>query len=193
MARKLRLAILLGLSLRASTAFGATGKEPSPWAPYEFLIGAWDVSSRAGGPPVAAARFRWGPNRAYIWYAGSLMLDGVERPHFEGLLVWNGVRRNLDMLVSMDLEHGLVQEQGVVRVEPDGTVVREITATYAEGTQPIGRPKVGSEGATAHFRQTFRPSGPDRVLTEVLRQTDRGWTATFPGSDELVMTRKTKA
>jgi len=107
--------------------------------------------------------------------------------------VWNGVRRNLDMLVSMDLEHGLVQEQGVVRVEPEGTVVREITATYAAGTQPIGRPKVGSEGATAHFRQTFRPSGPDRVLTEVLRQTDRGWTATFPGSDELVMTRKTKA
>jgi len=192
MTRRPRIFVLFAVALAISVFTRAGEPGANPWQPYEFLVGEWNVSATAGGLPVAIARFRWGPNRSYIWYAGSLVLDGVERPHFEGLLVWNGVQHQLDMLLSMDLERGLVQEQGSVHAEPDGTVVREITATYSEGTRPIGGPPVGRAGATARFRQTFKADGPDRVVTSVLRQTEKGWTATFPGSDRLVMTRKDK-
>lgn len=160
-----------------------------PYGPYEFLIGEWDVGPSQGGPRIATARFRWGPNRAYIWYAGGFMVNGVERPHFEGLLIWNGASKRLDMLLSMDLDHGLVQEQGTVSIRPDDTVVRDVTATYSEGVRPIGQPVAGPGGATARFRQTFKASGPDKILTMVMRQADQGWVATFPGSDDLVMTR----
>ena len=192
MIRRPRILVLLAIALAIPVLAKAGDSSANPWEPYEFLLGEWNVSATSGGSPVATARFRWGPNRSYIWYAGSLVLDGVERPHFEGLLVWNGVRHNLDMLLSMDLERGFVQEQGSLHAEPDGTVVREITATYSEGTRPIGGPPVGRAGTTARFRQTFKLEGPDRVLTSVLRQTEKGWTATFPGSDRLVMTRKDK-
>jgi len=193
MARKRWIAIAFGIASFVSSLTLAAERRANQWAPYEFLIGEWNIAAESGGPPVAAARFRWGPNRSYIWYAGSLMLEGVERPHFEGLLVWNGIHRNLDMLLSMDLDGGLVQEQGTVHVEPDGTVVREITATYSEGSNPIGGSRVGPAGATAGFRQTFKAAGSDRVLTAALRRTGRSWTATFPGSDRLVMTRKVKS
>src|SRR5262245_22400211 len=190
MPRKRWIAIAFGLVSCVSALTQAGERSANNWAPYEFLIGEWDIAAQSGGPPVAAARFRWGPNRSYVWYAGSLVLDGVERPHFEGLLLWNGVHRNLDMLLSMDLDGGLVQEQGTMYAEPDGTVVREITATYSEGSHPIGGSTVGLAGATASFRQTFRALGPDRVLTSVLRRVEQRWIATFPGSDHLVMTRK---
>lgn len=193
MVRKWCLALAVGVASFGATLTQAAEPAAKNWGPYEFLIGEWDVAPQSGGPPVAAARLRWGPKRSYIWYAGSLILDGVERPHFEGLLLWNGVHRNLDMLLSMDLDGGgLVQEQGTLHAEPDGTVVRDITATYSEGSHPIGKSTVGPAGATARFRQTFKADGRDRVLTAVLRQTDQGWTATFPGSDRLVMTRKAR-
>ncbi len=182
--------IFVGALLGGCAAARAEPPRPSPYAPYAFLIGEWNVASESGGPPVAVARFRWGPNQSYIWYAGSMLVGGVEHPHFEGLLMWNGVRKNLDMLLAMDMDRGLVQEQGVVSVERDGTVVREITASYSEGSQPSGKPPAGPEGAKARFRQTFRAAGPDRILTTVKREADGGWVATFPGSDQLVMTRR---
>jgi hypothetical protein len=192
MIRKARILVAFAIALGIPVLAEPGNPSANPWEPYEFLLGEWSISATAGGSPVATAQFRWGPSRSYIWFAGSLVLDGVERPHFEGLLVWNGVQHHLDMLLSMDLERGLVQEQGFLHAEPDGTVVREITATYSEGARPIGGPPAGRAGATARFRQTFRPDGPDRVKTSVLRQTEKGWTATFPGSDRLVMTRKDK-
>lgn len=164
----------------------------SPYSPYAFLIGEWNVAAESGGPTVATALFRWGPKQSYIWYAGSLLVNGVEHPHFEGLLVWNGVRRNLDMLLSLDLEGGRIQEQGMVSIAPDGTVVRDVTAYYSEGLRPIGQPPAGSRGATARFRQTFKAAGPDRVLTAVMREDGHRWVATFPGSDHLVMIRRPK-
>jgi hypothetical protein len=54
----------------------------------------------------------------------------------------------------------------------------------------MGMPAAGADGATARFRQTFQPDGPDRIKTRVLRETKDGWVATFPGSDRLVMTRR---
>jgi hypothetical protein len=173
-------------------AYGAAGAQAAaagPYAPYAFLIGAWNVTAEGGGPPVAGAQFRWGPNRSYIWYAGSIVAGGEKRPHFEGMLMWNGVSKKLDMLLAMDLEHGLAQEHGTMSVEADGTVVREISAAFSEGVRAIGQPVAGPGGATARFRQTFKLVAPDRVLTTVMRESGPGWVPTFPGSDHLVMTR----
>jgi hypothetical protein len=42
-----------------------------------------------------------------------------------------------------------------------------------------------------HFRQTFKPDGPDKLITSVMRETnDKSWVATFPGSERLIMVRK---
>jgi hypothetical protein len=185
-------AILISLALANLATRAAAAETPSakPYAPFQFLIGEWTVSAEGGGPAMGIARFRWGPNQSYIWCSSSFFVDGTERPHFEGLLMWNGVHKNLDMLIAMDLEHGLVQETGVISVDPDGTVVREITASYSEGTHPIGQPVVGPDGATARFRQTYRQTGADKILTRVMRQAGKEWVATFPGSDRLVMTRR---
>ena len=161
----------------------APSAEKNPYGAYSFLIGEWNVAPEAGGAPLGVMRFKWGPNRSYVWISMSMLQDGKEEPHFEGLLVWNGVKKNLDMLLAVDLSNGLVQEQGTVSVSEDGTVVREIT--MLGGERAGGRP-----GTTAHFRQTFKATAPDRVLTNAMRKTEKGWTATFPGSDKLVMTRR---
>jgi hypothetical protein len=187
-----RLGIGAVLAAVLATSVIAKGQAPvaNPYAPYAFLIGEWNVAPDGGGSAVGAAQFRWGPNNSYIWYAGSLVVNGVLTPHFEGILMWNGVRKNLDMLLAVDLQHGLAQEQGVVSVAPDGTVVRETTAIYSEGIRPLGLPVAGPEGAIGHFRQTFTATTPDRILTKVMRQSGQDWVATFPGSDHLVMTRR---
>jgi hypothetical protein len=165
---------------------------PGPYAPYAFLIGEWDVGP-AGGPPAAVARFRWGSAKTYIWYSGALLVGGKEQPTFEGLLVWNGMRQNLDMLLVLEPASGnLVQEQGTMRLEPDGTVVRDITVYYSQGNAlpPRWDKAAGPGGATAQFRQTFRRTGPDSLATSVFLKTAAGWVPSFPGSDNLVMTRQ---
>ena len=162
------------------------------YAQYEALIGTWDVTGSDGGSSFAVRRFTWGPGRSYIWYAGSFMeRDGKEEPHFEGMLVWNGVHKNLDMLLTMDLKSGRAQEQGTFNIGPDGTIVREITGVFSEGVTPIGEGKVGSAGMSRHFRQTYKPDGADKLLTSVMRETNDGsWVATFPGSEKLIMKRR---
>ena len=187
------IGVAFALLLGAGIASRAEAPADSPYKPYRFLIGEWDVAPEGGGPPMARAVFRWGPNHSYIWYSGTLLVKGVEVPHFEGLLLWNGVRKHLDMLLALDLDGGRVQEQGAMSVEPDGTVVREITAFYSEGARPIGQPVAGPGGTKARFRQTFQSAGADRILTRVLREVGSGWVATFPGSDHLVMVRRAKA
>ncbi len=167
---------------------------PAAYAPYAFLIGEWDVGPE-GGKAAAVARFRWGPAKTYIWYSGALFVEGGELPSWEGPLVWNGVRKNLDFLLILEPASGnLVQEQGTMHLEPDGTVVREITAFYSEGNAvpPKWDKAAGPEGASAQFRHTFKADGPDRILSSVMRKTDDGWVANFPGSDRLVMVRRLK-
>lgn len=183
--------LVLAVAAPATAAPGAAPSVTGPFAPYAFLVGEWNVSP-AGAPAMAVARFVWGPNQSYLWYSLALLENGEEQPHFEGLMVWNGARRDLDMLLILDLMGGRIQEQGPVSIRPDGTVVREITATYAEGERfpPRYDTPAGPQGATAHFRQTFRASGPDTVLTSATRETKEGWVATFPGSERLIMTRR---
>jgi hypothetical protein len=164
-------------------------QEKNPFGPFEFLIGDWDVKSEIDGSPLAVQRVRWGPNRSYIWYAVALLSDGREEPHLEGMLVWNGVHKNLDMLFVMDLKSGRVQEQGTIAVEADGSLVRNITAVYSPGVQAMTG-SVGSAGATAHFRQTYKQIDSEKIQTSAMRQTERGWVATFPGSDHLLMIRR---
>ena len=160
------------------------------YAPFAFLIGTWDLAAQPGGRPVATQRFKWGPNQSYIWSSGSLFIDGKETPHFEGMLVWNGVNKNLDMLVAMDLQSGRAQEQGTFSVSADGTVVRDIKGVFSEGVRPMGAPEVGAQGATEHFRQTYKAQSADTLVTSVMYETASGWVPTFPGSDHLFMTRR---
>jgi hypothetical protein len=73
-------------------------------------------------------------------------------------------------------------------------VVRDITAYYSEGVRMMGESRpIGPEGATAKFRQTFKSTGFDTILTTLMRQTEGGWVATFPGSDRSVMSRRAAA
>ncbi len=187
--RKTVSSIIVLLVLTFFVRARAPASAADQYAPYRFLIGKWNVSSAGGGPAVATAEFRWGPNGSYIWYAGSIVVQGAEQPHFEGVLMWNGIRKNLDMLLELDLQQGVVDEAGVVSAAPDGTVVRDITATFSAGTRPIGQPTVGAAGATGRFRQTFRAQADGTIVTTVMRQDGQGWIATFPGSDRLIMTR----
>lgn len=175
---------------RVSGAAARPASARHQYAPYEFLLGEWDIAPEGGGPAVGIQRVKWGPNRSYLWCAASLLDNGVEQPHFEGILAWNGVHKNLSLLLSVDLQYGLAEEQGTLSVEPDGTLVRDITAVYSEGVKPIGQAVVGPDGATGHFRQTFKAAGPDKILTSVMRESEHGWVATFPGSDHMVMTRR---
>ncbi len=165
---------------------------PKVYAPYAFLIGEWNVSVE-GRAPAAVSRFRWGPMKTYIHYSGALLVNGKEAPNWEGILVWNGVRRKLDMLLVLDLSTGdLAQEQGSVSLESDGSVVRDITVYYAEGNAipPDWTRAAGPDGATARFRHNFKQVAPGRVRSSVMRQTLEGWEPSFPGSDNLVMVKR---
>jgi len=113
-----------------------------------------------------------------------------DEPHMEGMFLWNGVRGSLDMLMVMDMNGGRVQEQGTLSVRPDGTIVREITAIYAPGVAFMGDDGRTRAGGTARFEQVWKPLGPDRYFTAMMRKTATGWTPTFPGSDNLLMTRR---
>lgn len=178
--------IVVALALVAAPSVHAD----SPYAPYAFLIGDWNVSTTEG-TPFMVARLSWAANRSYIRYTASILSDKGEEPHFDGVLMWNGVAKNLDMLLMLDLTaRAGAQERGTLSIAPDGTVVREIVASYSEGMAPMGGHKADANGATANFRQTYRRLSADRIATTVMRKTAQGWLATFPGSDRLIMTRR---
>jgi hypothetical protein len=131
-----------------------------------------------------------GTNRSYVLYEGQLGPEDARRRHFEGMLMWNGIHKYLDMLIALDLQNGLAQETGTMPITSDGVVVRDTVATYSPGVAPHGQALAGDSGVHARFRQTYRSLGPDKVLTQVLRQQGDDWVATFPGSDHLVMNRR---
>jgi hypothetical protein len=166
------------------------GEQSRPYAPFEPLLGEWEVAPE-GGRPMAIERFRWGLHGSYIWYGTSLLAaGGGEQPHFEGMLVWNGVDETLDTLVSLHSPAGTILERGTLEVTPGGTFVRDVTAYYSAGAGMPGGGKAGPEGATVRFRQTFRPTAPGRMISSTLRETEEGWVPTFPGMERMVMTRR---
>jgi hypothetical protein len=175
--------------LRAQHApASATTAAATPYAPYEFLVGDWDVGAE-GQPPSLVMRLRWGGTlRGYLFYSTSLLRpDGEEELHFEGMLIWNALAQHLEMLLTLDPVNGTTLEKGRMFVQPDGVVVREISAIGPQAVRgPDGKPTAGA----ASFRQTFKQIDHDTVRTEVMRQTADGWGPTFPGSDKLVMKRR---
>lgn len=176
-----------GNSARAQTP------APSVYAPFAFLIGEWDVGPESG-PAQATTRFSWGPGQSYLLMRSSLLVQHREEPHLEGMLMWNGVSKHLDMLLALDLKGGRAQERGSMFVDAAGVVIRDITASYSEGVRMLAEDRiVGPAGATARFRQTYQPLGPDRIRTTLMRETPAGWVPTFPGSEQLVMTRRAAA
>jgi hypothetical protein len=94
------------------------------------------------------------------------------------------------MLFAIDLQSGKSQEQGTMSVEKNGELVREIIAVHSEGVPTSAGKAVGPEGATRQFRQTYKQVGSDKIETSVMRKTDKGWVASFPGSDHWIMTRR---
>ena len=189
--RKLQAAMLLSLGAVVcgpALAQGARSPAPAmrvdapsiianPYTAYEFLIGDW-YSRPAGGPDIAIHQnFRWGTRQSSIFYTTSTSMNGSpEAVHFEGMLVWNGATHNLDYVVALEPGSG-GQEKGTMHVEADGSVIRDVTMT-------------GADGRVAHFRQTFRRTGPDTAMTSLMRQTATGWEPNFPGSDNIAMTRR---
>jgi hypothetical protein len=187
----MRVLFLTSLAIALATQASAQSATDR-FAPYRFLLGEWNVSS-PGERPSFVQHFRWGTGEAYLRFGASVINDAGEAvPHFEGVLVWNGVRKDLDMLVVLDLENGgRAQEQGTLSAAADGTITREIVATYSEELRPPRSTAGGTTGGwTARFRQTFQRVSRDTVMTALLRETPGGWVATFPGSERLFMIRK---
>lgn len=146
------------------------------YAVFAPLIGDWDTGP-AGSSPAFVQRFSWGPNQGYVVFRTSL-LDGAgaERLHFEGPIMWNGVTHRFDYLFAVE-PGSMNQEQGEIHVNDGGDIVRDVTLA-------------GADGSSAHFRQTFRDLGQGRFETSLMRETETGWTPTFPGSDRLLMVRR---
>jgi hypothetical protein len=176
--------VLIGLGLIAGATVSFAEGQPSanpvatplPYRAFENLIGDWDTGPE-NAPASIVQRFSWGPNRSYIWYRTSMVdAKGAERLHFEGPMVWNAATGGLDYLFVVE-PGSLMQEQGDVRVQTDGSIVREVKLTGSDGTQN-------------RFRQTFRLYDAESGVTSLMRQTATGWVPNFPGSDKLHMKRR---
>jgi len=157
----------------ANHAAPSNPRAEDPYAPFAFLIGEWDT------PGGIRQSIRWGPQKSYLWYAVYVRPPGAsgEELHQEGLMTFNGKDRDLDFLFVHD-PGSLNQEQGKVHAEADGSIVRETTAIYADGS-------------VSHFRQTWRSTGENTALTSLLREdADGRWVPNFPGAEKLEMTRR---
>lgn len=185
-------AICLGLGGAASAHDINSQAAPagSPFAPYAFLVGDWNLTAKGSPETLVVLRFKWAENHAYLTYSGLFIVKGQEHPHFEGVLMWNGMHKNLDMLLNIDPVRGLAQEQGTVSIQPNGVVVRDITGVFSEGVKPMGEAAAGPGGSAGHYRQTFTRIDEDHVETNALREVAGGWAPTFPGADHLLMTRR---
>lgn len=158
---------------RAHDSADGSVSSGDPYSPYAFLIGEWDT------PGGIRQSLRWGPRKSYIWYAVYVRPPGAaeEELHQEGLMTFNGKEKDLDFLFVHD-PGSFNQEQGKVHVDADGSIVRETTAIYADGT-------------VTHFRQTWRRTGASTATTSLLRQDKGGaWVPNFPGSDRMEMTKR---
>ena len=154
-----------------------------PYAPYAFIVGDWAVSKASGGAPFVTLKARWATNHAYILYGAYI----AEHPHFEGMLMWNGVHHNLDTLIATDMDHGLAQEAGTMTIV-DGTAVSQSIASYSAGVSAGGSP-AGPNGNSNRTRQTMKPIDADHIALSFEVETRDGWKPMVPGGDHLLMTR----
>ena len=172
----MRSTLMFGLALVAAPAQPANARALPGFdhSAYEWLLGDWFSKN---GETTIRQSLTLGPDKAFVTYATYLGAAGEkERVHFEGLMVWNGKSKAFDYLFALEPGTGS-QERGTVRAEPDGSIVREVELTNADG-------------AVSHFRQTFRKTGSQSAETSLMRKTAAGWEPNFPGSDRIVMVRK---
>jgi hypothetical protein len=149
----------------------AASTQADPYAPFDWLIGDWNAE---GG---LRELITYGPNRSYIRFSAFIPAkDEPQHLHFEGIAVWNAKTRMLDYLFAVEPGSG-IQENGTYRVEPDGSIIREVELIDAKGKSGI-------------FRQTFHQTGPDSAITTVMRQTATGWEPTFPGGERIELKRR---
>jgi hypothetical protein len=167
-----------------------TGTPESPYAPYAFLIGEWDVTPEAGGPTTAVVSYRWGPNQSYIFNSVSELRNGVPTPHLEGIMVYNPITRKLETLVEIDLIKGQVLEKGSFTLQHEGHVVREVSVYPPRGAKMGQGALVSKDGVIGPFREGFQLVNPDLLLTQIMHKSKTGWEPNFPGSDHLAMRRR---
>src|SRR5215208_654728 len=90
---RLALSAVAVLTLASLPNAWAAHAAESVYAPFAFLVGEWEITPAGSPVPQAVTRFRWGPKQSYLLLETSLMLNGKEEPHFEGMLMWNGVHK----------------------------------------------------------------------------------------------------
>ena len=177
----MRNIMMTGLAMVAAGSSLATA-QPAParalpgfdHSAYEWLLGNW--FSKNGGMTIRQS-LALDPNKAFVTYATYLGAPGQkERLHFEGVMLWNGKSKAFDYLFAVEPGSGS-QERGTIRAEQDGSIVREVELTAADG-------------AVSQFRQTFRKTGPQSAETSLMRKTAAGWEPNFPGSDRILMVRE---
>jgi hypothetical protein len=170
-----------------TAALGALGTAPaiaqqaspptavSPYAPYDWLIGDWYAQA---GPGMIREQITYGPNRSYVKYSvfTAASAEAAQHLHFEGIALWNGKTKVLDYLFAVEPGSG-VQENGTIRAEADGSIVREVEF-------------IDAKGGVGTFRQSFVRTGPNSAITTLLRKTATGWVPTFPGSEKIELTRR---
>ena len=169
------------LSLASGIASAEPARTDNPYAPYAFLIGEWDTTAEnaAAAPAGLRQSLRWGPANSYIWYAVTMRRPGQTQDHLhqEGMMTFNARSKTLDFLFVQE-PGSFAMENGTVHADADGSVVRETTA-------------ISGAGDATQFRQVFRQTGPNTAVTSLMRKrADGTWTPTFPGSDRLIMTRR---
>lgn len=170
---------LLALAIAASAAAAPVAAAPEVsaaaradvYAPFDWLIGDW--SSDSGIREVIA----YGPGRSYVRYSVYVPgPGGSPHLHFDGIALWNGKTKMLDFLFAVEPGSG-IQENGTIRVEADGSIVRDVELIDAKGN-------------TSNFVNTFKKDGADTLVTSVMRRTSTGWEPTFKGGERIVLRRK---
>ena len=145
------------------------------YAPYEFLIGDW-YTKLPGENALIHQQFSWGPGKGSISYATYFgPPDHADHLHFGGMMVWNGKSRLLDYLFAVEPDSG-VQEKGTFAVQPDGTIVREVEATYPDGK-------------VTQNRQIFRKMADGTVSMDLLDRKPSGWASSLPAGKPIIMSK----
>ena len=151
------------------THYLATAK---PYAPYEFLVGDW--YTKLDPNTVIHQQFAWGPGKGSINYTTYFTAAGKpEHLHFGGMMTWNGKTHAVDYLFAVEPDSG-VQEKGTFTVQPDGSVVREVEATYPDGK-------------VTQNRQTFRKLPDGTISMDLLDRKPSGWASSLPAGQPIIM------
>jgi hypothetical protein len=143
-----------------------------PYAPYEFLIGDW--YTQIDQNTVIHQQFAWGPGKGSMNYATYFSASGKpEHLHFGGMMIWNGKSHALDYVFAVEPDSG-IEEKGTFTRQPDGSIVREVTATYPDGR-------------VTQNRQTFRKLQDGTISMDLLDRKPSGWASSLPAGKAIVM------